>query len=148
MAGKIHVSITDQALDIRAAHDFVADPAHGAIDSFVGMVRAGNMGRDVVGITYDVHEALAKRIMQDLCETVQRDNGGKVNIYLSHFKGRLDVGGIGVMIAVSTPHRAESFAACRALIEALKHEAPIWKQEHYTDGNSEWVKGHALCAHG
>lgn len=148
MAGKIHIEISEQTLSIEKAHDFVADPAHGAVNSFVGAVRDFNMGKPVIGVSYDVYDDLAENVLQKLCEEVRARFDNKINIYISHFKGRLDVGGISVIIAVSTPHRAESFAACRALIEALKHQAPIWKQEHYQDGDSEWVKGHALCQHG
>lgn len=147
MAGKIHVEITGKPLDISSAHAFVADPAHGAIDTFTGMVRETNLGRDVVGVSYDVFEPLAEKMLRSICADVMQQYGGRMNIYLSHFKGRLGIGGVSVIIAVSTPHRKESFDGCRALIEALKHNAPIWKQEHYTDGDSEWVKGHALCAH-
>jgi molybdopterin synthase catalytic subunit len=148
MAGRIQVSITSAPIDVAAAHAFVADPAHGATCSFVGAVRENNLGRAVVGVGYDVFEPLAEKVLRRLCEAVAADLGGRINISLSHFKGRLDVGGVSVVIAVSTPHRAESFAACRRLIEELKHNAPIWKQEHYTDGDSEWVQGHALCQHG
>lgn len=148
MPGKIHVSVTTKPIDIAAAHGFVADPAHGAFNSFIGAVRRTNLGKDVVGVSYDVFEPLAEKVLLKLCEKVRDSYGGKINIYLAHYKGRLDVGGISVVIAVSTPHRAESFEACRTLIEELKHSAPIWKQEHYTDGDSEWVQGHALCQHG
>ncbi len=147
MPGKIHVSITEYALDIAQAHEFVADPAHGAIDSFVGAVRDFNMGKPVLGVSYDVFEELAEKTLQKLSQEALAKWEGKLNIYIAHYKGRLDVGGISVIIAVSSPHRAESFDACRHLIEELKHHAPIWKQEHYTDGDSEWVKGHALCQH-
>jgi molybdopterin synthase catalytic subunit len=148
MAGKIHVSITDEKLDIGTAYDFVSDPEHGAVNSFIGAVRDFNLGKPVVGVSYDAHEVLAENVLQQLCEEVRDRFDGKINIYISHFKGRLDVKGISVVIAVSTPHRAESFEACRILIEELKSRAPVWKQEHYEDGNSEWVKGHALCQHG
>jgi molybdopterin synthase catalytic subunit len=148
MPGKIHISVTARPIDIAAAYEFVADPAHGAFNSFIGAVRRTNLGKDVVGVSYDVFEPLAEKVLLKLCEKVRDSYGGKINIYLTHYKGRLDVGGISVAIAVSTPHRAESFEACRTLIEELKHSAPIWKQEHYTDGDSEWVQGHALCQHG
>jgi molybdopterin synthase catalytic subunit len=147
MPGRIQVTITDQPIDVGAAYDFVADPAHGAVNSFTGAVRQTNLGRDVVGVSYDVFEPLAEKILRQLCVDAAKKYDNKINIFLSHFKGRLEVGGISVLIAVSTPHRAESFEACRLLIEELKHSAPIWKQEHYTDGDSEWVKGHALCRH-
>lgn len=147
MPGKIHVAITDKPIDISEAYAFVADAAHGAVNSFTGAVRKTNLGKDVVGVSYDVFEPLAAKILKDLCDKIHDKYDGKINISLSHFKGRLEVGGISVVIAVSTPHRAESFSACRELIEELKHCAPIWKQEHYTDGDSEWVQGHALCQH-
>jgi molybdopterin synthase catalytic subunit len=148
MTGKIQVVLSETPLDIAAAHDFVGDPAHGAVASFIGMVRKTNLGRDVVGVSYDVFEPLAQKVLTSLCERVRDGHEGKINISVAHFKGRLAVGGVSVVIAVSTPHRAESFSACRALIEELKHLAPIWKQEHYTDGDSAWVQGHALCQHG
>lgn len=148
MPGKIHVEISEDPLDLAAAYDFIADPAHGAVNSFVGAVRDKNHGRDVEGVSYDVFVPLAETTLRQLCEKVQKKFDGKINIYLSHYKGRLDVGGVSVVIAVSTPHRAESFEACRMIIEELKHQAPIWKKEHYTDGDSEWVQGHALCQHG
>jgi molybdopterin synthase catalytic subunit len=147
MSGKIHVGITTEPMDIGKAYGFVADPAHGAVTSFIGVVRQSNLGRDVVGVSYDVFEPLADGVLTRLCEKVREEYAGRINIYLEHFKGRLDVGGISVVIAVSTPHRGEGFNACRTLIEELKHQAPIWKQEHYTDGDSEWVQGHALCQH-
>lgn len=147
MSGRIHVSIREDGLSIDEAQRFVADDAHGAFNSFVGMVRARNLGRDVLGVSYDVFEPLAIATLQRLCETVRDEYEGRINIFIAHAKGRLAVGETSVIIAVTTPHRAESFAACRALIEALKHEAPIWKQEHYTDGDSEWVQGHSLCQH-
>ncbi|MFH1157397.1 MAG: molybdenum cofactor biosynthesis protein MoaE [Pseudomonadota bacterium] len=145
MSGKIHVSITEQPIDIAAAHDFVADPAHGAVSSFIGVVRRSNQGRDVVGISYDVFEPLASTILRQLCEKVRAAHGGEINISVTHFRGRLEAGGVSVVIAVSTPHRAESFEACRALIEEIKQCAPIWKQEHYADGDSGWIQGYALC---
>ncbi|MBI4031564.1 MAG: molybdenum cofactor biosynthesis protein MoaE [Proteobacteria bacterium] len=147
MAGKIYVEISETPLDIAAAHELVADPAHGAVDSFVGAVRDKNFGRSVLGVSYDVYQPLAENTLQNMCEQVRGEYGGEINIYIGHYKGRLPVGGISVIIAVSTPHRAESFSACRALIEELKRRAPIWKQEHYADGDSEWVQGHALCQH-
>lgn len=147
MSGRIHVEIAKKPLSQDAAHRFVADAKHGAYNSFVGMVRDKNLGRDVLGVSYDVFEPLAIATLQRLCEQVRDEHHHHINIYIAHAKGRLAVGEASVIIAVSTPHRAESFAACRTLIESLKHEAPIWKQEHYTDGDSEWVQGHALCQH-
>lgn len=144
--GKVHVEITNQPLNINAAISFVSDPAHGAISSFLGVVRNHNLGRPVTGISYDIFEPLALTLMKEICTAISSTCGGQ--IYLSHFNGKLRVGETSVVIAVSTPHRDEAFKACRQIIEDLKHKVPIWKQEHYEDGSSEWVKGHALCSHG
>lgn len=148
MTQVLQVEITAQPLDVARAHALVANPAHGAVASFVGVVRSRNLGRDVVGVSYDVHAKLAINVLERLGVAVRERCGGQADIYVGHYRGRLEVGGISVVIAVSTPHRGEAFAACRALIEDLKHQAPIWKQEHYVDGDSEWVQGHALCQHG
>src|SRR3569833_1271447 len=114
MPGKIHAAITDKPIDIAVAHAFVADAGHGAVNSFVGVVRDKNLGRDVTAVSYDVFEPLAEKILRGLCEKVREEHGGRINIWLAHYKGRLAVGGISVAIVVSTPHRAESFTACRA----------------------------------
>lgn len=148
MAGRIFVDVSEAPLNLQDAHDFVAEPGHGAVNSFVGVVRDTNLGKNVEGVSYDVFVPLARQSFQEICESVKERFAGKINIYLTHFKGRLPVGGASVIIMVSTPHRAESFEACRMIIEDLKHKAPIWKKEHYVDGDSEWVKGHSLCQHG
>jgi molybdopterin synthase catalytic subunit len=68
-----------------------------------------------------------------------------VKLYIAHAKGHLGIGDLAVVIAAGTPHRDEAFRACRLAIEAVKHEAPIWKQEHYVDGDSAWSEGCSLC---
>lgn len=143
MSQSIHASISTNPLNIQDAYDFVADPAHGAVDVFVGAVRNNHEGRSVQGMTYDVHEALAEKVFREICEDTQKHWRG-IKIYLSHYKGELPIGGISVLIAVSSAHRAESFEACRHIIEELKKRAPVWKQEHYEDGPSAWLPGHSL----
>jgi len=77
---------------------------------------------------------------------VQRRKGFGLehDYFVSHFYGVLDVGGVSIVIAVSSPHRAESFEACRYVIEEIKKRAPVWKQEHYFEGKSDWLPGHSL----
>lgn len=139
----IHASVSSAPLKIQDSYDFVSDTAHGAADVFIGAVRNHHEGKPVTGITYDIHEALAEKIFTEICYDAL-DRWQEVKIYLSHFKGYLDVGGISVLIAVGSPHRAESFEACRYVIEELKKRAPVWKQEHYESGPSEWLPGHSL----
>ncbi len=143
MNDSIYVSVSTEVLNIQNAYDFVSDPTHGAVDVFVGAVRNHHEGQSVQGITYDVHEGLAEKTFQEICLETQNLWEG-IKIYMSHYKGQLDIGGISVIVAVSSAHRAESFEACRYIIEELKKRAPVWKQEHYEQGSSEWLSGHSL----
>lgn len=143
MSQNIHVSIKTDPLNIQDAYDFVIDPTHGAVDLFIGAVRNHHEGNNVQGINYDAHESLAKKIFIDISKEAQQ-RWENIKIYISHYKGELPVGGISVLIAVGSAHRAESFDACRYIIEELKKRSPIWKQEHYDHGPSEWLPGHSL----
>jgi molybdopterin synthase catalytic subunit len=145
MAQHIQVAITSTPIVIQEAFDFVLDPKHGAIATFIGSIRNHNQGKEVIAVTYDIFEPLAKKILFNLCQQASQQ-WRDLKIFLTHFKGRLAVGETSVIIAVSSPHRDEAFKACRYIIEELKQHAPIWKQEHYLQGDSEWMKGHALCA--
>lgn len=147
MIDNVCVTISEEELRIEKAVHFVKADGHGAMDLFVGTVRDVNVGRKVVSVHYDVFEPLAIHTFNDICELAKEKFTESLKIYISHFKGMLPVGGVSVIIAVSSPHREESFSACRYIIEAIKVRAPIWKQEHYVDGVSEWVQGHALCQH-
>ncbi len=143
----IYTGISGEALSIQKAADFVDAPENGALDMFVGKVRNHNLGKAVNAVSYDVFAPLANTVFLELCTEARAQFGERLRLYVEHYKGRLEIGGISVIIAVGSPHRDESFKACRYLIEQLKIRAPIWKQEHYVDGDSEWVKGHALCGH-
>ena len=147
MEENIKIIVSDKKLDIEQAFLFSNSPEHGACNSFIGRIRNENLGRDVLGVSYDVCEPLAQNILEKLCGEVLQKWGKNLKIYIAHFKGRLNIGEVSIIISVSSPHRDESFKACRFIIEEIKHRAPIWKQEHYVDGDSEWVQGHALCAH-
>jgi len=148
MSGKDHFAVATQPIQVQAAVDFVADDAHGAADLFIGTVRNFNLGKPVNGVSYDVFDELTLNVFRDLATESRERWSDKLNIYIEHFKGRLEIGGVSILIAVSSPHRDESFKTCRFIIEEIKHRAPIWKQEHYVDGDSDWVQGHALCSHG
>ena len=126
----------------------MANPAHGAQDVFIGKVRVNNLNRQVVGIDYEIFAELAAKVLSDLCSEARQQIEPSLDFTVVHREGFVAVGEISVLIIASSPHRDESFRACRYLIEEIKHRVPIWKQEHYVDGKSEWVQGHALCQHG
>jgi molybdopterin synthase catalytic subunit len=143
----IFTAIQDHKLNILSAYQFIADPAHGGTTVFQGTVRDFNLGKSVIGVSYDVFEPLAIKSFNTLAEQAMTQWGESMKIYIAHAKGRLNINEISIIIGVSTIHRDEAFQACRFLIEGIKHHSPIWKQEHYADGDSEWVQGHALCQH-
>ena len=140
------VDIAEAALDPAEALAFVSDPAFGGIDLFVGRVRDVNHGRVVTGIHYDIFDPLALAVFARSAEAARAAFGSQAKVYVAHAKGELRVGDTAVIVAFATPHRDAAFRGCREVIEAVKHEAPIWKQEHYVDGSSEWSEGCALCA--
>ncbi|HEX5757350.1 MAG TPA: molybdenum cofactor biosynthesis protein MoaE [Arenimonas sp.] len=139
------VDITKGKLDPASALDFVSDPAFGGITMFVGKVRENNLGREVTGVSYDMFDPLALTVFAQAVVEAQAEVGNKLKVHVSHAKGRLAVGDIAVVVAAGTPHRDEAFRACRMIIEKVKHQAPIWKQEHYVDGDSVWSEGCSLC---
>lgn len=142
----VHVADrADELLDPAQALAFVSDPGFGGITMFVGRVRDLNQGRAVAGISYDLYRPLALARFNEIAEQAQREFGPGLKLYIAHALGRLAVGEFAVVIAAGTPHRDEAFRACRMAIEAVKHSAPIWKQEHYVDGDSEWSEGCSLC---
>lgn len=141
------VHVADRAneiLDPAAALAFVSDAGFGGTTMFVGRVRDLNQGRQVAGISYDLYRPLALARFAEIAEQVQREFGPRLKLYIAHAIGRLAVGEMAVVVAAGTPHRDEAFRACRVVIEAVKHTVPVWKQEHYADGDSEWSQGCSL----
>ena len=116
----------------------VTDTAAGAVLSFVGTVRDQKNGRRVVRIEYEAYEPMALQELRRIgAELVGRF--GARRAVLVHRIGRVDPGESSVAIVLSTPHRAEGFAALRFAIETLKKDVPIWKKEHFEDGEV-WVQ--------
>lgn len=143
----IFFAVRETPLSIEDAVAFVNAPENGAMSMFVGRVRNHNLGRTVKAVSYDAFDALAYNVFREICEEAVARFDKRLRCYIEHYKGRLEIGGLSVVIAAGSPHRDEAFKACRYLIEEIKTRAPIWKQEHYVDGDSQWVQGHALCGH-
>lgn len=142
------VHVADRAqevIDVAAALDFVSDPSFGGLTVFVGRIRDLNHGRKVTGISYDMYRPLALARFAEIAAQATRDVGPALKLYIAHAVGRLEVGDVAVVVAAGTPHRDEAFRACRAAIEGVKHATPIWKQEHFEDGDSVWSEGCSLC---
>jgi molybdopterin synthase catalytic subunit len=120
--------------EVRAA---VADPAVGGIALFAGAVRDSDHDRDVTGLSYSAHPSAVgelRRVADVIAEKFK-----VTGIAAVHRIGDLAIGDLAVVVAVSSPHRAEALDACRELIDELKAAVPIWKHQRFTDGASEWV---------
>jgi molybdopterin synthase catalytic subunit len=122
--------------EVRAA---VADPAAGGIALFLGTVRDHDHGQAVTGLSYSAHPSAAAEL-RTVAEKVAAEFD-VLALAAVHRVGDLAVGDLAVVVAVACPHRAEAFAACRALIDRLKEGVPIWKHQSFSDGESEWVNG-------
>lgn len=122
-------------------------PSHGGQACFFGAVRNLNHGRKVLAVSYECHTRLAIAVLEEIVREARAKWGEELVAVVIHGTQKLNVGEMSVGVGVSTPHRDEAFEACRYIIEQLKVRAPIWKQEHYVDGDSEWLKGHELCRH-
>jgi len=118
----------------------VSHEGAGAIDMFIGTVRNETKGRAVRRLEFEAYEPMALQEMEKIARKVQgRWQGAHIAIH--HRTGILLPGETAVIIAVATPHRAASFAACRYAIDTLKETVPIWKREVFTDG-AVWVAAH------
>ena len=134
--------ITEQAIDLQKFFSEASPPTCGAAVSFAGIVRNHDHGRGVKSLCYDCYRPMAEKVMQGLVKEAQ-SRWGIEKVQLLHRIGRLNIGEAAVVISVSSAHRAESFEACRFLIEKIKSQVPIWKKEIFEDGTGEWVS----CAH-
>jgi molybdopterin synthase catalytic subunit len=129
---------TRAPLDPQQLRVGLADPGCGGYAAFEGWVRDHNEGERVRHLEYEAFEALAIREGERiLAEAVTRY--GVAHALCAHRLGDLAIGELAVWVGVSAPHRDEAFRACRYIIDEVKHRLPIWKKEHYLNGDSGWV---------
>jgi molybdopterin synthase catalytic subunit len=117
----------------------VQTPADGAVCVFYGVVREDSRNKKVRWLEYDAYPEMAEKKMRDILDEVAR-KWPEQRAAIVHRIGRLEIGEASVVIAVGSPHRGESFDACRYVIDRVKQEVPIWKKEVFTDGEA-WVEG-------
>lgn len=135
------LALTTEPLDVTRAHDWAVRPDCGAVVVFTGTVRDHAEGRtDVVALTYEAYEEQAVPRLEAIADEVQRRWPSVGRIAALHRLGRLALGEVSVLVAVSAGHRPEAFEAARYAIDALKASVPIWKQEHWTGGD-DWGTG-------
>ncbi len=131
-------SFSQAPLEPGQFRDALADPACGGYASFEGWVRDHNEGRRVRRLEYEAFEALAIKEGERIVAAALERYGVR-RAACVHRIGDLGLGELAVWVGVSSAHRDEAFAACRYIIDEVKHRLPIWKKEHYEDGDSGWV---------
>ena len=137
---KTSTRMTKARIDVTSLLAEVADPKAGGTVLFIGTVRDNSEAGDVDLIIYDAYLPMAEKRMLEIEGEVKR-TWPVTKIAAQHRVGELKVGEASVVVAVSAPHRAEAFEACRHAIERIKHDVPIWKRERLADGQEKWVEG-------
>jgi molybdopterin synthase catalytic subunit len=132
------VNLTHEPIDYPMLTEQVRHPHCGGVVVFLGTVRDLTGARVTVALEYEAYAGLAEKKLAEI-EADTRSRWPVGEMALVHRLGRLEVGDISVAVAVSCPHRAEAFAACRHAIDRLKELVPIWKKENWADGSTEWV---------
>jgi molybdopterin synthase catalytic subunit len=137
-------TITDQPLeqlDLRAG--LVSERA-GAFSSFEGRVRKHNEAKTVEFLEYEAHEALCRNEAENIFKEVYR-RFDIVAANCFHRVGRVNIGAMAIWVGVIAEHRDESFQACRYIVDQMKRRLPIWKKEHYENGDSGWLASEPLA---
>ncbi|HEX6832791.1 MAG TPA: molybdenum cofactor biosynthesis protein MoaE [Rudaea sp.] len=130
--------LSDAPIDIAALARDLADAQAGACVTFEGWVRNRNEGRAVTRLDYQAYAALAQSEGERIIAQA-REQFGIIQARCAHRVGSLAIGDLAVWVGVSAAHRDAAFAACRFIIDEVKRRVPIWKNEHYADGESGWL---------
>jgi molybdopterin synthase catalytic subunit len=129
--------VTEDDLSVAHCSSLVHRVTAGAVVTFEGVVRDHDDGRGVTALEYEAHPSATEVIAAVAAEVAATHP--EVVIAVEHRTGALTIGDVALAAAVSSAHRAESFAACAVLIDEIKARVPIWKKQDFTDGTAEWV---------
>jgi molybdopterin synthase catalytic subunit len=132
------IELTRDPIDFQALTERVRRPHCGAVVLFLGTVRDLTGAQVTVALDYEAYPGMAEKKMAEIEADVRR-RWPVGEVAMIHRLGHLEVSEISVAAAVSCPHRAQAFEACRHAIDRLKELVPIWKKENWADGTSEWV---------
>ena len=139
------VDIKEKKISLSDAEKFISSNTFGASIFFTGTVRDQNNDKNVVGITYDRHDALVIKSFQEIYNEAEKKlNIDEKSVFIEHAKGYLNLGEISIIIAVACKHRDEAYVLSRYIIEEIKKRSPIWKKEHYLNKETSWLKGNPI----
>ena len=136
------IDISKEKIDILKAEEFLSSSNFGALIYFVGTVRDLNENKKVTGITYDSRDTMVIKSFEE----IYKESETKLKIkdkavFIEHVKGYVPVKEKSIIIGAACKHRDEAYNLSRFIIEEVKKKSPIWKKEHYTNEESEWLKG-------
>lgn len=129
--------LTDEPIDPNAVIREVSTPEAGGIATFIGTTRVHSRGRTVHYLDYEAYGGMAEAVMAQLADDLKAKHE-LCEVAITHRVGRVDIGELSVVIAVSAPHRAAALTACQEAIDTLKQTVPLWKKEVY-EGGEEWI---------
>lgn len=138
------IKITEKSIDVQKVIDTASALGAGAVNVFIGTVRNTANGKNVVWLEYEAYESMAVAEIRKIIDDASH-RWPLLGWAVSHRVGTLKPGEVSVVVAVSSPHRKESFEACQYIIDTVKEKAPIWKKEHFEDGE-EWVSARPASA--
>ena len=144
----LHAKIIDaskEKIDILKVEEFLSSSNFGALIYFVGTVRDLNENKKVTGITYDSRDTMVIKSFEE----IYKESETKLKIkdkavFIEHVKGYVAVKEKSIIIGAACKHRDEAYNLSRFIIEEVKKKSPIWKKEHYTNEESEWLKGTSI----
>ena len=137
---KTSIKISSEKLNLEECYNFVEDATCGGIAAFIGTVRNDTQGKEVTKLDFSTYKPMAIKEMQKIAElALKKFEIHKIAIH--HAEGMLQIGDIPVIITTSSKHRKAAFLACEFAIDTLKATVPIWKKEHFSDGEV-WVNAH------
>jgi molybdopterin synthase catalytic subunit len=131
--------VTEKPLDPEKLVSHVRKDEAGAVVLFYGVVRDNSLGRRVDHLEYDAYPEMAEKVMRDLADEIMA-RFPVTDIAIQHRTGRLEIGEASLLVAISSPHRKEGFAAAAALVDRFKEVVPVWKKEVW-EGGEEWIEG-------
>ena len=111
----------------------------GAVALFLGVVRDNSHGRRVLYLEYDAYPEMAEKKLREVAEEAQA-RWPITDVAIAHRTGRLEIGETSLLVAVSSPHRHDAFAACHHIVNRIKEIVPIWKKEVW-EGGEAWIEG-------
>jgi len=132
------IELVSEPINLEAVLQRVQSPLAGAVVLFLGTTRELTGERRTASLDYEAYRPMAEKKLHELDRTA-RERWPIIECAIVHRLGHLEIGEVSVAVAVSTAHRQDAFDAAKWLIDTLKESVPIWKQENWADGGSEWV---------